>query len=162
MLTQGNQAPALDLPDLDGRRHNLLEDLTRGPALAVFWKPACSTCHLAFPYLQRLYETLPASDWTLLAVSQADERSTRDFATQHGLAFPLLIEGESWPASRSYDPDATPTFFLISPSGVIQMVSVGFHKTELNEIAAKLGEAAGVDLVELIPGRDGSPPFKPG
>ena len=162
MLSAGDRAPAFELPDLEGRRHRLEDALARGPALAVFWKPACGTCHLAFPYLQRLAEAYRPGGWRLLAVSQDGVEASGDFARQYGLTFPVLIEGEGWPVSREYDPEATPTFFLIGQDGIVEMASVGFDKEALNQISRRLAERLGEAPRVIAEANDGKPPFKPG
>ncbi len=162
MLTAGERAPPFDLPDLKGRRHRLEQVLSQGPALAVFWKSACNTCHLAFPYLQRLAEAYRSDGWQILAVSQDGAEASGDFARQYALTFPTLIEGEGWPVSREYDPEATPTLFLIGKDGVIEMTSVGFHKEELNEISRRLAEHLGETPRVIAEENDGNPPFRPG
>lgn len=162
MLTTGERAPNFDLPDLQGRRHRLEDVLAQGPALAVFWKPACGTCHLAFPYLQRLAEAYAPNRWQLLAVSQDGAQASGDFARQHGLTFPVLIEGEGWPASHQYDPEATPTLFLIGPDGAIEITSVGFDKEGLNGISRRLAEHLGETPQVIAEENDGNPPFRPG
>ena len=105
MLAAGARAPEFDLPDLNGERHSLATALENGPVLAIFWKPKCGTCTWAFPYYQRLVEAYPDAPWQVLAVSQGDAESTAAFAREHSLTFPVLLEGEGWPASRQYDPD---------------------------------------------------------
>jgi peroxiredoxin len=162
MLSAGERAPPFDLPDLEGRRHRLEDVLAQGPALAVFWKPACGTCHLAFPYLQRLAEAYPSGGWQLLSVSQDSAQASGDFARRYGLTFPTLIEGEGWPVSRQYDPDATPTLFLISSDGTIEMTSVGFSKEGLNEVSRRLAAHLGETPQVIAEENDGNPPFKPG
>ncbi len=162
MLSEGEHAPDFELPDLEGRRHALETALARGPALAVFWKPRCDTCDLVFPYLQRLADAYPSDRWQLLAVSQDSAERSADFARRYGLTFPVLVEGEGWPASRQYDPEATPTLFLIGPDGTIEMTSVGFHKEELNEIARRLAEHLDEPPQVIAEADDGNPPFRPG
>ncbi len=151
MLLAGDQAPPFDLPDLEGER----QQLDGTPTIAVFW-------HLAFPYLQRLFEAYPGGGWRLLAVSQDREGPSRDFAHTYGLGFPVLIEGEGWPASQLYDPEATPTLFLIGPAGTIEMTSVGFDKEELNEISRRLAATLGETARVIAEENDGNPSFKPG
>ena len=162
MLSAGDRAPAFDLPDLEGRRHRLEDTLARGTALAVFWKPTCGTCHLAFPYLQRLVEAYPDRGWRLLAVSQDGDGPSGEFAEEHGLTFPVLIEGDGWPVSKQYDPEATPTFFLIGRDGVIEMTSVGFDKADLNQVARRLAEHLGETPRLIAEDNDGNPSYKPG
>ena len=162
MLTVGDRAPDFELTDLDGGRHRLEYALARGPALAIFWKPTCKTCHLAFPYYQRLAEAYAADGWQLLSISQDNAQSSGEFARQYGLTFPTLIEGEGWPVSKQYDPEATPTLFLIGQDGTIEATSVGFHKEELNEISSRLAEHLGSQPQVIAEENDGNPPFKPG
>ncbi len=162
MLKTGEQAPTFDLPDLEGQRHRLEEVLAQGPVLAVFWKPACGTCHLAFPYLQRLAEAYRSNRWQLLAVSQDSAQASGDFARRYRLTFPVLIEGEGWPVSQQYDPDATPTLFLIGEDGAIEITSVGFDKEELNEVSRRLAEHLGETPRVIAEENDGNPPYKPG
>lgn len=160
MLAVGERAPAFELPDLDGKLHRS-ED-AQGPVVAVLWKTACGTCHVAFPYLQRLAEAYPTNGWQLLAVSQDAQEKSASFASEHGLTFPVLIEGEGWPVSQQYDPDATPTLFLIGPDRTIEMTSVGFDKEELNEVSQRLAEYLGVTPKVIAEENDGNRPFQPG
>jgi peroxiredoxin len=162
MLKTGQKAPAFDLPDLEDKRHSLEHVLARGPALAVFWKPGCGTCHLAFPYLQRLAEAYPSDGWTLLSISQDSAQASGDFARQYELTFPTLIDGDGWPVSHEYDPDATPTFFLIDRDGTVEMTSIGFDKGDLNEVSRRLAEHLGEAPRVIAEEDDGNPPFKPG
>jgi peroxiredoxin Q/BCP len=162
MLTAGARAPAFDLPDLEGRRHRLQEALRQGPVLAVFWKAACGTCHLALPYFQRLTEAYPPGRWQVLGISQDGVEASGEFARRYGLSFPMLIDGEGLPASREYDPDATPTAFLINGEGTIDMTSVGFYKADVNELSRRIAEHIGVTPQVIAEEDDGNPPFKPG
>ena len=158
MLSEGARAPAFELPDLAGRPHAL----GSGPALAVFWKPRCATCDLAFPYLERLHQAYPSDRWQLLAVSQDNLERSAAFARQYALSFPVLIEDEGWPVSRQYDPEATPTCFLIGPDGEIEMASAGFVKDELNQIASRLAQHLGEAPQVIAEEDDGNPAFRPG
>ena len=163
MLRAGDKAPAFELPDLQGQRYRVPDGRgQQGPTLVVFWKTSCNTCDLAFPYLQRLAEAYPSDRWQLLAVSQDDEGASADFARRHKLAIPILIEGEGWPVSRQYDPEATPTFFLIGPDGAIELTSIGFDKWELNDISRRVAEHLGEAPQAIAGDDDGNPRFKPG
>ncbi len=162
MLTAGEQAPLFELTDLGGRKHRLATALAEGSVLTVFWKPSCGTCDLALPYLQRLVDAYPSDRWQLLSVSQDSAEPSADFARQYSLTFPILIEGEGWPASRQYDPEATPTFFLIAPDGTIEMTSIGFDKNELNEVARRLAGYLDEPAQVIAEADDGNPPFRPG
>lgn len=161
MLAVGDRAPAFELADLEDRRHRLSADGAQGPAVVVFWKPACGTCDVAAPYLQRLVDVYP-DGWRLLAISQDRSESTREFVEKHGLTFPILIDDEGWPVSKQYDPDATPTLFLISEDGTIELAGAGFHKGDLNEISRWLAEHLGRPMKVIAEADDGNPPLRPG
>jgi peroxiredoxin len=158
MLKRGDRAPPFELPDLEGK----LWRLNGTPAVVVFWKPACVTCHLAFPYLERLAQAYPQGGWRLLAVSQDSPAASRVFAEELGVTLPLLIESEGWPVSQQYDPEATPTLFFVDQDGTIALTSIGFDKAELNEASRLLAERLGVAPQEIAPEDDGNPFFKPG
>ena len=162
MLTAGDRAPAFELPDLAGKRHRLGDNGAAGPAVVVFWKPACATCDLAAPYLQRLADAYPGESWRLLAISQDRSEQTADFVSEHALTFPILVDEEGWPVSNLYDPEATPTLFFVSDGGVIEMTSVGFHKEELNEVSRRLADHLGRPAQVIAEPDDGNPPFRPG
>lgn len=158
MLDTGDQAPSFELPDLDGKQYRLEEGL----ALAIFWKPACGTCDLAFPYLQRLIEAYDAERWQMLAISQEGKETSGEFARRYGLTMPVLIDGEGWPVSQQYDPEATPTFYLIGPDGKIEMTSIGFSKEDLNEVSRRVAVHLDAPPKVIAEEDDGNPIFRPG
>jgi peroxiredoxin len=162
VLRVGERAPSFRLSDLDGREHALDQALASGPALLVFWKSGCAICDLIFPYLGRLAEAYPQEGWSLWAVSQDGVEAARAFAQKHRTPFDVLVDGEGWPASRAYDPDATPTLFLVGADGVIEQTSVGFSKADLNEVSRRLAERLETAPVEVAPADDGQPDFRPG
>lgn len=160
MLTPGMPAPDFELEGLDGTRRRLSAALATGPVLAVFFKSACRTSDLLFRYLPRLAEAYPeASIW---AISQDDGEESRRFAERHGVWFPILLDADGLPVSQAYDPDATPTFFLIGQHGRIEQVSAAFSKDELNEASRRLAAAVGRPEYLVAPTDDGNPPFRPG
>lgn len=162
MLEVGERAPAFRLSDLDGREHALDQALASGPALLVFWKSDCATCDLIFPYLGNLAEAYGQDGWRLWAVSQDDVEAARAFAQKHRTRFDVLVDGEGWPVSRAFDPDATPTLFLVGADGVIEQTSVGFSKADLNEVSRRLAESLETAPVDVAPADDGGPDFRPG
>jgi peroxiredoxin len=159
MLSAAARAPAFELPDLAGEPHALGQGR---PALLVFWKASCGTCRVAFPYIERLRHAYPGDGWQLLAISQDDADTSAAFAQQQGLTLPVLIEGEGWPVSQQYDPDATPTLFLVGPDGLIEMTSIGFDKWDLNKIAERVAELLGEPSQKIAEEADGNPPLRPG
>src|SRR5437867_3343438 len=112
MLETGALAPHFTLLGIDGREYRLPNGLNGQPGLLVFFKTTCETCDLTFPYINQLRENYPAG-WHVWAVAQdAPDRAT-DYARDHVISYPVLIDAPDYSVSRLYDPAATPTLFLV-------------------------------------------------
>ena len=92
MLNVGTAAPDFALPDQDGRVHRLSE--LRGSWVVLYFypkddTPGCTKEACAFrDSLPRFGEL----DAVVLGVSADDQASHKEFATKHGLSFPLLAD----------------------------------------------------------------------
>lgn len=162
MLGAGDRAPDFELPDVSQQRYRLSDALGQGPVLVVFWKTSCKTCDVAFPYLQRLAEAYEGGSWQLLGISQEGMAESAAFAERYGVTFPVLIDREGWPVSKEYDPEATPTMFLIDSDGIVEAASVGFSKADLNDMSARVAKHLGRAAEVVAKDDDGGPPFMPG
>src|SRR5579872_4844363 len=156
MLSPGAQAPEIQLQDLDSHGWKLSEALKQGPVVIAFFKVSCSTCQFTFPFLERLADSGASSAPRLVAISQDDVATSRDFQARFGLSMPTLVdEPRSWPASNAYQITSVPSLFLIEPDGKISLTSEGFNKAAME----KLGQ-----LFEAAPFRDTDrvPDLRPG
>jgi len=162
MLTVGSDAPDFVLENSAGQSHHLAEALTYGPVILAFFKADCATCQIAFPYLERLYQTYRGERWHIWGICQHPPRAADWFAKTNGITFPLLIDDEGFPVSNLYDPEATPTIFLIDAQGVIRDGFFGFTKDSLNTLAGELAEMLGQEAVRIALPDDGKPSFRPG
>ncbi len=162
MVQPGAPAPDFTLPGLDGLEYALHEALGKGPALLAFWQKDCGTCKLAAPYLDRLYDAYENLTWSFWAICQNDAAGAAGFVRQHAFRPTVLVDGPALGVSRIYDPDATPTLYLIEPEAGVTLVSAGFVKDELNAISRRIAAYAGAAYVEVAPADDGNPAFKPG
>ena len=143
-LTAGTKAPQFELPLMDGSKFSLNEALTRGPVLAVFFKVSCPVCQYAFPYFQRVYKAYGNSKLTVVGISQNEKKDTAAFMKSFGVTFPVLLDDtKSFPVSNAYGLTNVPTAFWISEDGVIEISSVGWVRSEFDEICQKAAFAAG-------------------
>ena len=142
-LPRGKTAPPISLADFSGKRLSLAEALKRGPVLAAFFKVSCPTCQFTMPFLERLHQRYGGAKFSLLGISQDDERDTRDFCREYDVQFPALIDEHGYPVSNQYGLTNVPTMFWISSDGQIQSTSVGFSKTDLEAMAAQAAHAVG-------------------
>jgi peroxiredoxin len=153
-LEAGTHAPSFRLKSLAGDTTPLDQILAKGPALLAFYKISCPVCQLAFPYLERLSA---GTAFQIVAISQDDAESTRDFNQRFGVTFPTLLDQskEGFPASNAFGISAVPSLFLVEADGKISKTSTGFSKRDLEA----LGQRAGVQTFR--PG-DNVPEWKPG
>jgi peroxiredoxin len=162
MLQQGERATDFTLPDTKDQPHRLTEALAAGPVVLAFMKVGCGACNLTFPYLENLRRAYPGDRWQLWGISQDPAQPTQSFASQYGVTFPMLIDAGELAISRAYDPQATPTMFLVDPSGQVQSTSIGHSKDDLNALSARLATALGAVPVIVAPPGDGQPDTRPG
>lgn len=138
MLAPGDPAPAIELPDLDGRRRTLADALKQGPVLVAFFKISCPVCRMTFPFLQRLADSAAAAAPGLLAVSQDDAADTREFRQRTGVSMPTLIDTpRAWPASNAYRITSVPSLFLVETDGRISLAAEGFDKAAMERLGAR-------------------------
>lgn len=161
MLETGALAPHFTLLGTDGKEYRLPNSVGGQPSLLVFFKTTCATCDLAFPYINRLRDAYP-QDWHLWAIAQDPPAVAAEYATKHGISYPVLIDAPDYDVSRLYDPAATPTLFLNDARGRTVYVTYGFAKDDLNELSRLLAELLNKEPVTIAQADDGKPAFKPG
>lgn len=135
-IAAGSQAPDFELKDLSGQTRRLSKALGTGPVALIFYKSACPTCQFTFPYIQRIFEKVGnGAGWTFWGISQDDPDETREFATEYGITFDLLLDEYPYAVSQDYGLDYVPGIFLIQPDRTISVSEFGFSKAALNQIA---------------------------
>lgn len=120
-------------------------------ALLAFFETDCPTCQLALPYLN----AFSPNNIQIIALSQDDEGSTRQFVQQMGISYPVELD-RGLTLSRAFNPQSVPTLYLLDENGAITQTLVGFDKAGLNELAQSLGSPP------IAPANDGAPAWKPG
>ena len=130
------------------------------PTLLAFFETDCPACQLALPYLNAL-QTAVGEKAFIAAVSQDSACLAEALAKSLPIEIPLHID-RGLAASRAYDPLAVPTLFLVDGGGCIAAAATGFDKAELNRIAGRLCELAGVPAAAPAAAHDGNPQAKPG
>jgi len=164
-LEAGVRAPEIDLSLLDGTKFSLSEARKRGPVVAAFFKVNCPTCQLAFPYLDRIFKAYSKTGkFTLIGISQNEADFTEIFNDKFGVTFPVALDVEEngYPASKAYGLTNVPSIFLISPGGEIELSSVGWAKSEMEELSRKVAALINTAPAEIFRADENVPEFKPG
>ena len=142
-LTTGTLAPEFTLPATDGTKFSLTDALQRGPVIAAFFKVSCPVCQYTFPYLERLYQAYKNKGVTLVGVSQNDRKDTLKFMKEYGITFPVLLDDtDSYPVSNAYGLTNVPSLFWIAPDREVEISSVGWARTNVEEINKRMAELA--------------------
>ena len=162
MLTAGKAAPNWELNSTDGKPYSLKDSLATGSVVLAFFKVECPICQFTFPFLQRLYQQLPAQGVQIWGISQDDQRATRRFVKEYGITFPLLIDDYPYATSRHYRLEYVPSVFLIGPDSKITVASEGFCKADLLAIQKALAQQHALVPPELFQPRERIPEYRPG
>jgi peroxiredoxin len=154
-LSAGANAPDIKLPTVNGEEFSLANTRQASiPVVAAFFKISCPTCQYAFPYLERIYQTYPKDKVKLIGVSQNGKSETEAFMKNYGVTFPVVLDDQTkWPASNAYGLVNVPSIFAVSPAGKIEFSSVGWIKSDIEELNKRVAAAAGMPPVQI---------FKPG
>lgn len=124
ILTAGAPLPALDLPDLQGRRVRL--GGPGQPLILNFWATWCPPCRAEMGGLDRLHRALGAAGLRVVGVSvDRDANLVREYVLQEGLAFPILWDRAGEVAQAALGVRAFPTTALVGRDGVIAEVLLG-------------------------------------
>ena len=154
-IETGMQAPNLSLFTTTGDSFSLQDALKSAtPVVAAFFKVSCPTCQYTFPFLERIYKAYSKDKVRIIGVSQDNKKDTEAFAREYGVSFPILLDDtKKYPSSNAYGLTHVPSLFLISPTGNVEQITVGWLKPEIEQLNKGVAKAAGVAPAQI---------FKPG
>lgn len=158
MIGVGARVPDARLRDADGRTIQLAETLGDGPAVLAFFKEECGASRVAVPKLPRLTQAYPSL--RVLAVSQEDVESTRDYLDAKAPGLDALVDAPDFDASRAFGLDAVPAIFLIHAGRVVDVV-VGWDRDGYNGLGDRAAALVGAAPLRLV-AEDEGPAFRPG
>ncbi|MBI3569694.1 MAG: TlpA family protein disulfide reductase [Gammaproteobacteria bacterium] len=112
-------ASAFMLRDVDGKLTSLT-DFEGKVVLLNFWATWCANCRKEMPAMERLYQSLRADGFEIVAISvdQAPTEKVKAFAEELKLTFPVLHDRDSI-ISRLYSNPGVPISYLIDRQGRI-------------------------------------------
>lgn len=140
-LVSGTKAPQVELKALDGNQFSFTDELARGPVVLAFFKVSCPTCQYALPFLERLHKAYGQKGVAVIGVSQNEAKDTAAFAKEFGITFPILLDDtHKYPASNAYGLTNVPSIFWVAQDGEIELSSVGWVKSDFEQINRKMAE----------------------
>jgi peroxiredoxin len=112
-LKIGDPAPALALPDLNGKKINL-SDFRGRNTLVLFWNPGCGFCQQMLDDLKSCESARPKGAPGLLVVSTGTVEANQAM----GLRSPVLLD-QNFTAGRAFAANGTPMAVLVDAKGRI-------------------------------------------
>jgi peroxiredoxin len=110
-LKIGAKAPAVKLPDLDGKQVDLEELRTLLTAL-LFWNPGCGFCQRLLPDLKTWESEQPKGAPKLVLISTGTSEANRE----HGLESTILLD-QGFRTGEQFGASGTPSAIVLDEKG---------------------------------------------
>lgn len=145
------EAPALDVPELDGTLHRT--EAYRGRTLIVsFWATWCAPCIVEMPSLARLARQVPEDEIAVLAVNLGDrgERIDEFLARVDTDGLTILHDAENTLA-EPWHIVGLPVTYVVAPDGRLSLVALGAREWDEEAMIARLREVGRADPATSSP-----------
>ena len=156
MIAAGDRLPDTPLPDVGGQTHALAKAWSQGPAVVVVGHRNCKTTRQTLPYVDRLYRRR-GPDHGVVVVLQDDPDTARQVISEQSLQVPTLLDLDPYRLGATLGLQTVPTLMLVGRDGVVQQVSEGFSRADLETFARGLAVKG-----PLFSADDDSPAYRPG
>lgn len=122
----GDQAPVIEVNDLDGRPHDLGRYLGHQPVMLEFWATWCERCEALLPRVRRAAAEFGGEVRFIginIAVNQSPER-VRRYLEEHDPPF-LTLYDNLGASVRAFHVPTTSYVVIVDGGGIIRYVGVG-------------------------------------
>ena len=145
LVKAGDQAPDFTVEMFDGSRVTLA-DLRGKVVLLNFWATWCPPCREELTHVQtELIDRFAGRPFVFLPVSRGESRETvAAFREKTGYEFPMGLDSTQSVYKR-YAANYIPRNFLIDADGRVVSTTVGFEKSEFEELIRSVEAALGED-----------------
>ena len=136
-VQSGEPLAVVELVDLDGMTRSSLE-FTGRPLVVNFWYASCEPCKREMPLLAEFFDER-GDEVAVLGVNMGDTRTVAaNFAQNHEVGFPVLLDDEGV-LSSAMRIGLAPTTLFVAPDGtVIDQVAGELTRDELEDAVARI------------------------
>ena len=134
----GQRRPEFTLGSTSGKRLSAT-DLDGRVVLLNFWATWCVPCRAEMPMLAEIHETYAAREFSVIGIALDDVRQARDFATELGIGYPILVGAADVMATGlAYGNQAglLPYSVLVDRGGIVRWTHLG--ELERLDLVARL------------------------
>ena len=133
----GQEAPNIELAQLDGEAFKLSDHFGKRVIVLDFWATWCGPRIQAIPEVMSAVASFKDQPVTLVAVNQQDSTSkVKKFLGAKGWDDLLVVMDTDKKAGEAYQVTGIPTMVIIGKNGEVHMVHTGYHvglETDLKE-----------------------------
>lgn len=142
----GQPAPPLNLPLLEGGQFSLEDHLGKDIVLLDFWATWCGPCRRSMPAIIEIAKEYADKNVVLYAVNQGEPAEKADaFIKSEGLDVTVALD-YAWQAAREYQVEAIPQLVIVDKDGQIAAVHVGAGPGLKGRVRKQLDELLGKSL----------------
>lgn len=137
-VSAGDKAPLFKLPQLEGKKKLSLKNYRGKVVYLDFWASWCGPCRQSLPMMNDIRNKLKKKGFEVLAVNLDEEpEAGQAFLKQFPVSYPVVsdVEGKT---PEMYGVQGMPTSYLIDRKGKVQLVHVGFKKSDITELEKKI------------------------
>lgn len=128
----GSSLGDFSLKDIQGKTVRL-SDYKGKPVLVNAWATWCPPCKAEMPLLNQYFQAHASDGFMLLAVNAGDSQNeAASFASQNGLAFPVLLDPGAQLLSQ-LGIHSFPTSILIGRDGIVKSIHLGMFTSDTIE-----------------------------
>lgn len=121
---KGEQAPALELKDMDGEAYNIEQSKGRW-AFIHFWAAWCGPCRREMPTVQKMHELLEGTPIDIVLINTAEDDDTVfSFLSTVAPNLNSLMDRDG-SVTELWQPRGLPATFLVSPQGTMEYIALG-------------------------------------
>ena len=121
----GDEAPDIEVTDLETGEKTTLSELRGKRVLLNFFASNCEPCKAEMPDLNELYKNY-GEEVSILALSSGEKKEDLEsFKSELNLEFPIYLDSEDFKAARDYFVRYVPTTYLIDENGIIKNMVPG-------------------------------------
>jgi len=139
-VSVGESAPQFTLPQLEGGKKLSLKNYRGKVVYLDFWASWCGPCRQSLPLMNELRAKLKGQGFEVVAVNLDEEpEAGLAFLKQFPVDYPVLSDTQG-KTPEQYDVQGMPTSYLIDRKGNVQLVHIGFKKSDVAELEHQINQ----------------------